>query len=318
MITWQNKRVLITGGLGFIGRRLIRKLVSNKAEVIILDNNKKERDDVDIDFGVADILDIDISQPFDLEHHDISIIFHLAALTNLKECTKNPLKAFEINCLGTQNLLESIRSSRIERFIYMSTLGVYGIPKNLPMDEDHPTIPIEPYAASKLAGESVTMAYSNSYGVEASIARSFNAYGPGQRNDFIIPRIIEQGLEKDIIELENIKSTRDFIWVDDVAEGLIKIAEKGKDTLYNLGTGIETPVEEVIKIVGELLGKKIAIKTKSIKKSGVLRSRADIEKAKTHLGWRPKVNLREGLSQMINYYREATIDEKKTSASQRD
>ena len=299
----ENKVVLVTGGTGFIGSHLTRTLVDSGASVVVLARSNK---------GLKGALaakvrfvGADVAGPLNIALGSIDWVFHLAAVTDLVYCRENPEIAFKINAHGVRNVLEFSESAGAERFVYLSTLGVYGIPRYLPIDEQHPTFPIEPYAQSKLSGEKMAISFTSRRGMSISVARSFNAYGPGQNSNMVVPTIILQVLRNDIIELESLEATRDFVYISDIVAGLIRIAFQGCDReVYNLGSGMETSIGQLVNEISKLLDRRVTVKLKSGKVLRVPRSRADISKARRQLGWAPRVSLREGLLRTIGFYRD--------------
>lgn len=298
----KNKKILVTGANGFIGSHLTQKLVALGAEVSAMTKGgtqslKVLKDKIKIirhDLNSA-------NKPTDLR---FDAIFHLAALTDLRMCSENPLLAYNSNVLGTLKLIEKYK--RVGRFILVSTLGVYGEPIYLPIDENHPALPIEPYAASKAAAESVTIGLCSSRKIRYAIARLFNVYGPGQRNDFVIPRIINQALAKNEVLVKNCNSTRDFIYIDDVIDALIKIYTKGADGIYNVGSGKETSILKLAGIIQKCINKKIDFRfVEEVESAHVQRSLAGIKKIKRDVGWNPSTDLDSGIKKTLNYYNDA-------------
>ena len=225
-------------------------------------------------------------------------------MTDLRTCAENPFLAYTANVLGTLNLIEKYK--RAGTFIHISTLGVYGEPRYLPVDENHPVLPIEPYAASKAAAESVVMGICSSKKIRYAIARLFNVYGPGQRNDFVIPRIINQALAKKEVLLKNCNSTRDFIYIDDAVDALIKIYTKGADGIYNVGSGRETSILELAGIIQKHIDKKVGFKCgEETKLAYVQRSLENIKKIERDVGWRPSTDLNFGIKKTLDYYNDA-------------
>lgn len=299
----ENKVILVTGGTGLVGSHLTRTLVDGGASVVVLARAKKS-----FDGALAEkvkFVQADVARPLDIRLESIDWVFHLAAVTDLVYCRENPEIAFKINTHGVRNVLELSESARAERFVYLSTLGVYGIPRYLPIDEHHPTLPIEPYAQSKLCGEEMSLSFISRRGMSISVARSFNAYGPGQNSNMVVPTIILQMLRNDNIELENLEVTRDFVYVSDIVAGLIRIALQGCDReIYNLGSGVETSIGQLVNEISELLDRRVTVNLKSKEVLRVPRSWADISKARRQLGWAPSASLREGLARTIRFYQD--------------
>lgn len=298
-MTLKNKKILVTGADGFIGSHLTKKLVILGAKVRAMTFGKvKSLNDLK---GNIEIARHDLNSLEKLGDLEFDAIFHLAALTDLKKCLEDPFLACSTNVLGTIKLLESCK--KVGRFIIISTLGVYGEPRYLPIDENHPTLPIEPYAASKAAAESFVLGICSSRKIHYCIARLFNVYGPGQKSGFVIPQIINQALNRNEVILKNQNSTRDFIYIDDVIDALIMIALKGKDGIYNIGSGKETSILELTKIMQKFIDRKISFKfTGEARTINVQRSLADIRKIRKDVGWTPSTDLNDGIRKTLNYY----------------
>lgn len=298
----RNKKILVTGADGFIGSHLTQKLVALGADVSAM--TKGSAQSLKVLKDKIKIIRHDLNSAHKLIDLKFDAIFHLAALTDLRTCSENPLLAYITNVLGTLKLIEKYKEAG--KFILISTLGVYGEPLYLPIDENHPALPIEPYAASKAAAESVTIGLCSSRKIRYAIARLFNVYGPGQRSDFVIPRILSQALAKHEVLVKNGNSTRDFIYIDDVIDALIKIYTKDVDGIYNVGSGRETSILELAGIMQKHIDKKIEFKFVTKTESAhVQRSLANIKKIERDVGWRPSTNLDFGIKKMLDYYNDA-------------
>ncbi len=298
---WQNKSVLLTGATGFVGPYLVRELLDRKALVKAL-----TMDDARNLTGLENRINLrrgNITDPGSLKNimKDVDMVFHLAAVSNVNYALAHPVETFAINATGTLNLLEEARKIQIEKFVYISSSHVYGIPQYLPMDEKHPVNPREPYAASKASAEMLVNTYSVDYGLKIAIIRPFNMFGRGQSEDFFIPSIIKQAFEKDTIELGNLTPTRDLLHISDAINGMITIAEHGDGT-YNLGSGRETSMKEVVETVINIINPaKKYVSIESRRRSNAVdipRMCADVSKLKA-LGWSPEVDLKEGLIRTI-------------------
>ncbi len=299
--SWQNKKVLLTGATGFVGPYLVRELLDRKARVKVLTMDKARNltgleDEITLVRG-------NIIDPGSLQNilKDIDIVFHLAAVSNVNYAIAHPRETFEINATGTLNLLEEARKNTIGKFVYISSSHVYGVPQYLPMDEKHPVSPIEPYAASKASAEMLVNAYDLNYGLKTAIIRPFNMFGRGQSEDFIIPSIIKQAQEKDTIELGNLTPTRDLLYITDAINGMLTVAEHG-DGIYNLGSGRETSINEVVETVINIIDHaKKYVSIESRRRSNAVdipRMCADVSRLKK-LGWQPEIDLRDGLMKTI-------------------
>lgn len=298
---WQNKKVLLTGATGFVGPYLVKELLERKARIKVLRMDTARNFTVPQD--AITMVSGNITDPGSLQNimKDIEIVFHLAAISNVNYAIAHPRETFETNATGTLNLLEEARKNKVEQFVYISSSHVYGVPQYLPMDEKHPIHPHEPYAASKAAAEMLVNIYGINYGLKTTIIRPFNMYGPGQSGDFIIPSIISQALKKDMIELGNLSPTRDLLFITDAIKGMFTIAEHG-DGIYNLGSGNETSMKEVVETVINIIDPaKKYVSIESRKRSNAVdipRMCADVSKLKK-LGWSPVVDLKEGLLKTI-------------------
>jgi GDP-mannose 4,6-dehydratase len=297
------ERVVITGATGFLGSHLTERLVGTGVEVkVVVHRGSSHTSRLK---GQVDVVRRDIIRST-IPISDASTVFHLAAVSHVGHSIENPRRTFEANTIGTFNVLESVRKSdSVEKFVFVSTAHVYGIPQYLPIDEGHPTYPREPYSASKLAAEGFTLAYGKSYGIPVCIARLFNVFGPRQAQDFVVPVIIEQMLETDVMSLGNLKPTRDFTYVDDVINGLILMGQQG-DGIYNVGSGKEVSIESLVESIAEILGKRVSVSVQETRKRSkgveIERMWADISRLKS-LGWQPEIELIEGLKKTVKWYR---------------
>lgn len=274
----KNKKVLVTGSSGFVGTHLMNALESRGATAQAFQGDVMSTDKTDL------------GNP--------EIVFHLAALTDLTRAVEDPVRAFEVNTVGTLKLLSACQD--VKKFVYVSTLGVYGEPLYLPVDERHPTFPIEPYAASKLAGEAIVRGMCAAYGISFCIVRLFNVYGPGQRDDFVVPRLVSEVLTNDTILVQNSSSTRDFVHIEDVVDGLCAVAERGDNDVYNIGTGTETSIEDIVLLIARLAKRKVSL-TMAQNEGGVRvrRSQADVRHTQSSLGWSARIHLEQGIQTVL-------------------
>lgn len=298
---WSDRNVLVTGATGFVGPYLVRELLGRKAQIRVLAMNKASKLS-----GIDDKITLvngNITDPSSLENvmENVDIVFHLAAVSNVKYAIEHPIETFETNATGTLNLLEMARKSEVSKFVYVSSSHVYGVPQYLPMDEKHPINPHEPYAASKAAAEMLVNIYTLNYGLETAVIRPFNMYGPGQSEEFIIPSIIRQALRKDVVELGNLTPTRDFVCITDAVRGMLAVAEHGEG-VYNIGSGTETSMKDLVETIINIIDpSKRYISVEKRRRSNAVdipRMCADISKIKK-LSWSPVVDLKHGLMKTI-------------------
>jgi len=258
---FKDKAVLVIGASGFIGSHLVQVLAKKGAKHLIttgLHENKLIR----YNFPEARFIRWDIREPFSAQkmiNHikKIDWIFHLGAITDINYCEQHPDIAFEVNTSSVKNIFELGEKYHFNNFVYLSTLGVYGTPDYLPIDEDHPKRPQNIYTKSKLECEDLVLDYKRKNTGYINIVRSFNAYGPRQNSSMVIPRIIKQALKSNEIILANTNTSRDFIYVTDLVEGLINVANQNKSDIYNLGSGIEVYINELINYISIVLNKKL-------------------------------------------------------------
>ncbi len=298
---WQDKTMLITGATGFVGPYLVRELLDREARVKVLlkDSAGNLRGlENQITMVQGNILD---NGSLHRAMEDVEMVFHLAAVSNVDYASTHPKETFETNATGTLNLLEEARQNEVEKFVYFSSSHVYGVPEYLPIDEQHPINPREPYAVSKAAAEMLVNTYSLNYGLKSAIIRPFNMYGAGQSEGFIIPSIIKQANEKETVELGNLTPTRDFLYISDAINGILAIAESGEGA-YNLGSGSETSIKEVVETVISIINpdkRYVSIQSRRRSKAiDIPRMCADVSKLK-ELGWSHAVSLKEGLAKTI-------------------
>jgi len=295
--------VFVTGATGFLGSHLVKCLEQRGAAISILARRPPER--LAKEVPRLNVVHGDLSHAFSVS--DASTVFHLAAQAHVGHALDDPTQTFETNTAGTITVLEAVRRSQsVENFIFVSTAHVYGTPRYLPIDEEHPVHAQEPYAASKLAAEAFISAYSTAYGMPTVIARLFNTYGPRQHPDFVVPSIIRQALTHDSLTLGNLTPTRDFTYVADVVEALLRLADAGEG-IYNVASGVEVSIEALVTHVAQLLDKPITVASQRTQRRSAAieidRMWADISHLKA-LGWQPYVGLNEGLTRTIEWWRD--------------
>jgi len=297
------EKVFVTGATGFLGSHLVERLTRDGAAVSVLVRGNPDR--MVKELGHLRVVQGDLNHPFSIS--DASTVFHLAAVSHVGRALEDPRQTFETNTGGTITVLEAVRrSSSVERLVFVSTAHVYGVPRYVPIDEEHPLHAREPYAASKLAAETFVSAYSSAYGIPIAIARLFNTYGPRQNPDFVLPSIIKQALTHDTLMMGNLTPTRDFTFVDDVIEALLLLASAG-DGIYNVASGVEVSIEALVTRVAEILGKRLTVSSQRAQRRStgveIERMWADITRIKA-LGWEPHVKLIDGLIKTIAWYRD--------------
>jgi UDP-glucose 4-epimerase len=307
------KRVVVTGVAGFVASNLARHLLDRGYVVIGIDNlsaGTLENIDPRVDFHKADICDSAIRELL----YGADAVFHLAAKSSLTDCLAKPLEAANVNVLGTLNLLEAARQMKVGKFVYADTSAEYEGISQFPTPEDK-IRPIGVYAASKHGGAAFCESYRELYGMNLTIMRYFNVYGPAQDWRRVIPPVMSSFIirmlrsERPVIYGTGEKR-RDFIYVDDVNDLHMAVLENPRSNgrVYNAGTGINFSVNEVYQLVEELLETGLKPIYEPDLPGEAQITLADIS-ASRELGWTPKVEIREGLQRTIQYIQERVVRE---------
>ncbi len=314
-------KVIITGGAGFIGSTTSELLVSEGYFPIVLDNlYSGSLDNISkiLKLKKGILIKVDISNFNDVKDRakgvikDSSGIIHLAAMINLEEVTKNPQRSLEVNVIGTLNMLELARKYDIERIVYASSVAVYGEPKRLPVNEDHPKRPTNLYGLTKLYGERLLWLYRDLYGLRPIALRYFNVYGPrmkpGPYAGVVYKFIISLLKSRSPIIYGDGNQTRDFIFVDDVASANLSALKSNYVGALNIGSGNETSINKLFYLINKLIESNVSPLRAPPRLGDVRRSRADISLAKEKLMWSPRTSLEKGLEITVNYYKQKKID----------
>lgn len=279
------KSILVTGANGFIGSALIKSLESLGFNIIRFNSSN------------GDISNYNFLKEY--ENTDIYHIFHLAAKTFVPDSWENPLEFYKTSVLGTGQILELCRHKNIPLTFVSAYL--YGLPEKLPITEDATIKSNNPYAHSKYLAEELCRFYSEYYNVKVTIARPFNIFGKNQKSMFLIPFIIKQILNDNTIKVKDLYPKRDYIYLDDLINGLVKTIDNKKQfSIYNFGSGKELSVHEIIDIAQKIAGtNKEVISEKEERQNEIMNVVADISKAKRELGWEPKFSFEDGIKEII-------------------
>jgi UDP-glucose 4-epimerase len=307
----KNGKFLITGGAGFIGSHLAEKLVEEKAKVVVLDDFSNGRlENLEKVKDKIKIIKADVSWSFEkikkiLRDYKFDGIFHLACHPRSLSL-KNPFRDLEVNARGMLNVLELAKLNRC-KVVFTSNSGIYGEPKYLPIDEKHPDNPTTPYDANKLVAEHYMKIYYRIFNTPIAICRLATVYGERQRTkpDWkpVIPEFATKILNNEPLTIYwNGKQTRDFIYVKDVVQGLYKaFLANTKDEIYILATGVETSINEIYKIICEILGKKVKPKREKKLPGDIRRMKYSYMKAEKTFGFRPAYSLKQGIRNYISW-----------------
>jgi dTDP-glucose 4,6-dehydratase len=305
----------VTGAGGFIGSHLTEKLALSGAKVkaFLRYNSRKDigllnyadphiLENIELVFG--DLRDSDALQKVTQHIHTV---FHLGAIISIPYTYIHPKDAIETNILGTTNILLASLQNNCEKIIHTSTSEVYGSAQYVPIDEQHPLHAQSPYAASKIAADKIAESFYCTYDMPVVTIRPFNTYGPRQSARAVIPAIISQILSKDSIQLGNLKTTRDFTFVDDTVDGFLQAgltAHLNGKTL-NLGVGEEISIGDLTQKIAGLIDKNVKIESEEQRirppKSEVSRLLSDNCLAEKEMNWTPKISLDEGLTRTIQW-----------------
>jgi nucleoside-diphosphate-sugar epimerase len=304
-------KALVTGAAGFIGSQLVEQLLVRGQEVVGLDslsdnydsqikqkNLEKALSSKKFTFIKEDMLQADLDSLLSGVDH----VFHEAALSNTADSWKNIEEYTRCNIFATAKLLEASKKAKIKKFIYSSSSSVYGSLTLYPFKEAFPVRPISPYGITKLKGEELCGMYYHDEKLPVVVLRYFTVYGPRQRPDMAIYKMIKAALKSEEFTVYGGKQERDFTYISDAVNATIRAAEMGRfGETYNIGTGIETPVSKLLGIVEELTGKKIKIIQKETVRGDMPKTHADITKMTNELEMSQSTALKDGIAKQIEW-----------------
>ncbi|MGC9031586.1 MAG: NAD-dependent epimerase/dehydratase family protein [Minisyncoccia bacterium] len=310
-----KEKILITGGAGFIGSHLQDALIKRGYKIIIIDNlstGKKENINKKAKFYKIDILNPKISEIFKKEKP--TIVFHLAAQMNVRKSVGDLIFDAKVNIFGSLNILENCKNFGVKKIIFASSGGaIYGETKKIPTPENYSENPISPYGISKLTVEKYLKFYKENFGLNFISLRFSNVYGPRQNlksEAGVVTIFIDKLLHNKIPTIFGDGfQTRDFVYVKDVVEAALKALayrapiSANLEPVFNVGTGIETSINELYNLISQKLKKNIKPNYELAKPGDLKRSCLDFSKIKKELRWQPKYDLEKGLTETIKWFK---------------
>jgi UDP-glucose 4-epimerase len=298
---------LITGGLGFIGSHLVRKLLSEGNQVVVIDDLSNHLEDSLTEFSAHDsfrLVKHDVSEPYPDIAEEIVQVFHLAALVSVPDSFTNPMRTHQVNETGFINALEFCRQHSVRKLVYASSCAVYGSSENVPLQESECVIPESPYGLTKLNNERYARYFHQAYGLPSIGLRFFNVYGPGQKPDSAYAGVISIFMDRAMNEKPTTifgdgTQVRDFVYVGDIVDALIEAAQSDVDLdVFNIGRGIETSVNELFKTIQNITGNDQPAHYQPPRMGDVLVSCSDPSKIKDRIGFTTKWSLSSGLTEL--------------------
>jgi len=318
-----KNKILITGAAGFIGSNLADSLLESEYEVMGIDN-------FDIFYGREvkeyNLKDALCNENYKFEEGDIrdsdfiekcfsgfkpDIVVHLAAKAGVRQSLIDPGVYLDVNVMGTLNILEKMSKSNIRKMIFASSSSVYGNNKKVPFSEsDNVDYPVSPYAASKKAGELLCHAFHHLFGLDIFCLRFFTVYGPRQRPDLAIHKFVKALLNDEVISLYGDGTTsRDYTHIEDIIKGITGAIEKVKGyDVFNLGNAKPVSLTDLVKLVEKSTGRESRLQYLPMQQGDVLRTFADITKARAELGYNPEIDLETGIENYLKWFREFMSD----------
>ena len=300
--------VLVTGGAGFIGSHLVTALAAKKFRVGVVDDlstGKKEKINKEAEFYHGDVKDREFLQTV-IAKEQPDLIYHLAAQVSVQESVKDPAGDAQTNILGTLNLLDLAAQYKVRKIVFASSAAIYGIPQYLPVDEGHPALGLSGYAVSKYAVEHYLAVYKYLYGLDYSVLRFANVYGPGQSagtEGGVVAIFMQHILEgKAPTIFGDGEQTRDFIFVRDVVGANLAVMDRGSGKVINVSTGLPTSVNAVYKLLQEITGSNIPAVYSPDRPGDIRHSVLDNTLARAELAWQAEARLEEGLEQTFKHW----------------
>lgn len=306
-------KILVTGGAGFLGSNIVKELVSQNNELVVFDNGfRQEFNNIEKIEDSISLIKGDISNKEDWKKipKDVDYAYHLAAINGTKFFYEIPDKVLKVNVEGTFNFVDWLENSNVKRIFFTSSSEVYGFPKVFPTPESEdlsipdPMNPRFSYSSSKMLGEIIINNFTKKLGIDFSIGRIHNAYGPQMGFEHVMPEFIKRCVLNESFTVQGDGTeSRCFCYISDIVNAILTImkSDKGKNEIFNIGNPQETSINELIKVLGKIHGSEIKPIHQKFEKPGTKRRVPDISKLK-ELGYIPKVSLEEGLTKTYQWY----------------
>lgn len=312
MVAFRGKRVVVSGGAGFVGSTLVRELLSDGAKVTVYDNflhgHRQNLDEIadQITIVPGDVLDewkfLDAITDSHAEY-----LFHCVGDTYVPTAYDVPKRFFRINVEGTLNALQLTKRAGLKRMLYVSSTEVYGEALEPKIDEKHPLDPLNTYAVSKLAADRLCYTAHLEHEIPVVTARIFNAYGPRETEPYVVPEIIAQADRSDTIYLGNLKARRDFTYVQDTARGLMAVmaSKVPNGVAVNVGSERAYSVQELAERILRIMGKqsaRIKVDQRRLRRKDIQLFNCDASYLRKMTGWTPKISLDDGLRRTVDWF----------------
>lgn len=304
----KDKKIVVTGGLGFIGSHITEGLIEDNDVTIIDDMSTGKPENIQhlnkekIEIIKGDITKLDLKSIF----NDKDYVFHEAAMASVPQSVQDPEKCNRINITGTLKVLVAAKDTDVEKVVMASSSAVYGDSQNMPLREDAPVKPMSPYAVTKATGELYCNNFTDLYGLQTAALRYFNVFGqrqdPNSQYAAAIPNFIDRILkgERPVIYGDG-EQSRDFIYIKNVVDANIKVCESTKTGIFNIGHGKKTTINELVKVINEVMETEVEPIYEDERVGDIKHSLADVSKAKS-FGFEPEDNFKEELKETVRWF----------------